>query len=111
MEHMIDEEVSEAMPATGNFYYLIEILTRAGTTSNAGGNVSGLSWLEIVAFLSLVRLPMTIWETQTIKAMSDQYASSCRLYDNSNIGKPYSKSDDKKELAQSIKSAFKAMGK
>jgi len=111
MERMIDEEVSEAMPDTGNFYYLIEILTRAGTTSSTGGHVSGLSWSELAAFFCLFRIPVTIWETQTIKRMSDQYASSCRLYDDSNIGKPYSKSEDKKELAQSIKSAFKAMGK
>ena len=105
--HLDSDKIAKRLPDVEPFSYLTELFIKSGMALNTGNGVSALTWQEIESFVKCSGIPLTNWESDTIKRMSAIYASAVVRYTDENVESPYQSVEDKLRLAQEIQSAFK----
>tara|TARA_R110000822_G_scaffold96629_3_gene219848 strand:+ start:1586 stop:1975 length:390 start_codon:yes stop_codon:yes gene_type:complete len=108
---MTTEEIEAELPEVFGFGYVLDLLFSVGVVVFTGTGVQSIGWPDIAAYSDLTGMPLSSWESSTIKRLSDTYASAVRLYDSSLIGRPYSRESDDEKIAAGIKSALGALRK
>ena len=86
---------------------MTELFHRTGMALNNGNGVSAITWQELEAFNRCTGIPLTNWESDTLKRMSANYANAVVRYNDQNMESPYQSADDKKRFAEEIKSALR----
>ncbi len=82
------------MPETHGFEHLIEYLFRVGPGASNGMGYVGVSYPDIDAWSRLTRIPLTGWESETLKMMSDTYCGQKSISTKKDSVAPWSKLDE-----------------
>lgn len=106
---MTTDEIEAELPEVYGFGYLLDIMFSIGLAVYSTNSVQGVGWQDIAGYKSVTAMPITAWEGKTIKRLSDTYAAAVRLYEQSLIGKPYSRVSENDKIAAGIKSALGAL--
>lgn len=99
-------EMPEIDPAFG---YLLELFFLSGQCMSTGMGLVPLSWQEIDAFIRVNQLDLTLWEIETIKAMSDAYCAEHAKATEPNRSAPYKPEVDDEEEVYVEKEVDKAI--
>lgn len=89
------------------FSYMVGIFLQTGLATNNGNGVSALSWQELEAFMRCTHIPLSNWESDTLRRMSANYASAVVRYNDQNVEAPYQSEEDKQAFADEVKSALR----
>lgn len=99
--------------------YLVSLLTELGFVSQSGMSVTSVTWLEMDAWMRRTQLELSLWETLTLKEMSEVYANELVQASAKDRPAPYvyvdpelqSNRDAVAEKLKSIFSSFKRNAK
>jgi hypothetical protein len=111
----VDGNPIMTLPQLGKEAYLISLLYSAGTVTQTGNGIIGLSWQELKAWQEVTLLEQTIypWELQIIKEMSIAYASEYARAYPKDYKAPYSKNIkgyiDRKAISTAMKEVLHQM--
>lgn len=81
------------MPELGAEEYIVGLWAEAGTIEQTGQGITRLSWQEIESWMHVRQLkgevPLTAWEIDTIRRMSEEYSHEYSLASTKGHPAPY----------------------